>query len=87
MEAGGYANDFGGRRKGRVDHNIASNSANPFPTERFVELELMGRDYQPSEDNIETYLYEHAGAEFSHGMCPECAQRLYPEYYEEEDKP
>jgi PAS domain S-box-containing protein len=30
---------------------------------------------------IEQYLKEHAGAEFSHGMCPECAEKLYPEIY------
>jgi PAS domain-containing protein len=28
---------------------------------------------------IETYIRKHAGVEFSHGICPECAQRLYPE--------
>lgn len=36
------------------------------------------------EDNgywkqIETYIHEHSEAEFSHGICPECATKLYPD--------
>jgi hypothetical protein len=27
---------------------------------------------------IEIYIHEHSEAEFSHGLCPECAARLYP---------
>jgi PleD family two-component response regulator len=30
---------------------------------------------------LETYLEEHSDAAFSHGICPKCAQKLYPEYY------
>jgi hypothetical protein len=33
-------------------------------------------------EHIESYLTQHSKAEFSHGMCPECAQRLYPEFYQ-----
>ncbi len=32
---------------------------------------------------LEAYISEHSDAEFSHGMCPECAQKLYPEYYKD----
>jgi PAS domain S-box-containing protein len=32
-------------------------------------------------NNLETYISKHSGAEFSHGICPECAQKIYPEYY------
>lgn len=28
---------------------------------------------------IEAYISEHSEAEFSHGICPECAQKLYPD--------
>ncbi len=28
---------------------------------------------------IEHYISKHSEAEFSHGICPECAKRLYPE--------
>jgi K+-sensing histidine kinase KdpD len=33
---------------------------------------------------IEGYLTEHSDAHFSHGICPECAKKLYPEYAEKE---
>lgn len=29
---------------------------------------------------VELYISEHTGAEFTHGICPECLTRLYPEY-------
>jgi PAS domain S-box-containing protein len=32
---------------------------------------------------LEVYLREHSEAEFSHGICPDCMTRLYPEFYEE----
>ena len=28
---------------------------------------------------VDTYIHEHTGAEFSHGICPECVKKLYPE--------
>lgn len=28
---------------------------------------------------LEVYIRDHSEAEFSHGICPECAERLYPE--------
>lgn len=31
---------------------------------------------------IEGYIQQHSEALFSHGICPACAKRLYPEYYE-----
>ncbi len=38
------------------------------------------RDDQGYWRQIEAYVREHSEAEFSHGICPECARRLYPEY-------
>jgi PAS domain S-box-containing protein len=32
---------------------------------------------------IEAYIRDHSEAKFSHRICPECANRLYPELYEE----
>ena len=32
-------------------------------------------------EQIENFIHEHSDAEFSHGICPECAQKLYPNYY------
>jgi len=34
---------------------------------------------------VEEYIHDHSDAQFSHGICPECARKLYPEYYEDED--
>jgi hypothetical protein len=31
-------------------------------------------------NQIEAYISEHSGAEFSHSICPECANKLYPGY-------
>ncbi len=30
---------------------------------------------------IEAYISEHSDATFSHGICPDCMKKLYPEYY------
>jgi len=32
-------------------------------------------------EQIELYISEHTNADFSHGLCPECAAKLYPEYH------
>ena len=37
------------------------------------------RDDRGYWNQIETYLRKHSEAEFSHGICPECAKKLYPE--------
>jgi hypothetical protein len=29
--------------------------------------------------HFETYLKEHSDAEFSHGLCPDCTEKFYPE--------
>jgi len=39
------------------------------------------RNDQGYWEQIEIYIHEHSEADFSHGICPECAQRLYPEFY------
>jgi two-component system CheB/CheR fusion protein len=33
-------------------------------------------------EQIDAYIKDHSEAEFSHGICPECAVNLYPEYFE-----
>ena len=40
------------------------------------------RDDKGYWNQIEAYIKEHSGADFSHGICPECAHRLYPELFE-----
>jgi hypothetical protein len=37
------------------------------------------RDDKGYWTQIETYIREHSDAEFSHGICPDCAKKLYPE--------
>jgi len=37
------------------------------------------RDDQGYWNQIESFIREHSEAEFSHGICPDCAQRLYPD--------
>ncbi len=35
---------------------------------------------------VETYISEHSEATFTHGVCPDCYQKLYPESYEKYKK-
>ncbi len=37
------------------------------------------RDDEHYWDTLELYLRRHAGVDFSHGLCPACADELYPE--------
>ncbi len=34
---------------------------------------------------IEQFISEHSEAEFSHGLCKDCAKKLYPEYYKPDE--
>jgi PAS domain S-box-containing protein len=38
------------------------------------------RDDKGYWQQVETYIKLHSNADFTHGICPECAQRLYPDY-------
>jgi hypothetical protein len=38
------------------------------------------RDDKGYWTRLEAYLSAHSKAEFSHGICPDCARKLYPEY-------
>lgn len=44
------------------------------------------RDDQGGWNNVETYIEEHSHAHFTHGFCPECALRLYPEVFLDSSK-
>ena len=37
------------------------------------------RDTEGNWANLERYISERSNAEFSHGICPECREELYPE--------
>lgn len=38
------------------------------------------RDEEGKWHQIESYIRERSDADFSHGICPECREKLYPEY-------
>jgi DNA-binding response OmpR family regulator len=38
------------------------------------------RDDEGFWKQLEAYITEHTNAVFSHGLCPECARTLYPQY-------
>lgn len=42
------------------------------------------RDDEGYWRQIEEYIRDHSEAEFSHGICPECLKRVYPEYYHDD---
>jgi hypothetical protein len=39
------------------------------------------RDDQGYWNQLEEYLEKHSDAQFSHGICPECVKKLYPDIY------
>jgi AmiR/NasT family two-component response regulator len=39
------------------------------------------RDDQGYWTEVEIYILEHSEADFTHGICPDCARRLYPSFY------
>jgi len=41
------------------------------------------RDDKGYWNQIETYISEHSEALFSHGLCPDCGKKLYPQYFDE----
>ncbi len=40
------------------------------------------RDDRGYWSQIESYISNHSEAEFSHGICPDCSKRLYPDLHE-----
>lgn len=39
------------------------------------------RDDKGYWEQLEQYIHDHSEAEFSHGICPDCAKKLYPEFF------
>lgn len=44
------------------------------------------RDDKGLWNQLEEYIHKHSDAEFSHGICPDCAKKHYPEFYDENKK-
>lgn len=40
------------------------------------------RDDKGYWNQLEKFITEHSEAQFSHGICPECARKFYPEFHE-----
>ena len=40
------------------------------------------RDDQGYWEQVEVYIAKHSNADFSHGLCPDCMKKLYPDSYE-----
>ena len=40
------------------------------------------RDESGEWQSLERYIGERSNATFSHGLCPECAKKLYPQYFD-----
>ena len=41
------------------------------------------RDDKGYWKQIESYIRDHSEAEFTHSMCPICAKKFYPEFFQE----
>jgi len=41
------------------------------------------RDDSGYWNKVEAYIREHTGAEFTHGICPDCLMRLHDEFNQE----
>jgi hypothetical protein len=44
------------------------------------------RDDKGYWNQVEKYVSEHSEAKFSHGICPECLKKLYPEFAQDESQ-
>jgi hypothetical protein len=43
------------------------------------------RDYEGSWTLLEKYISEHSEAAFSHGLCPDCTKRLFPDLFQKQE--
>ena len=44
------------------------------------------RDDEGFWHQVEVYVHNHTDAEFSHGICPECTKKHYPDLMDDTDK-
>ena len=43
------------------------------------------RDDQGYWNSVESYIKDHADVEFTHGICPDCMKKLYPNYCKDDE--
>jgi len=41
------------------------------------------RDDNGYWEKVDVYIHEHSAADISHGICPDCLKKFYPEHYEQ----
>jgi len=41
------------------------------------------RDEKGQWHEVEVYIKDHSDTDFSHGICPDCAKKLYPEFFDQ----
>ncbi len=41
------------------------------------------RDDKGAWHQLETYIHDHTDAQFSHGLCADCARKMYPDYFKD----
>ncbi len=49
--------------------------------DEYRRVEQNIRDDEGYWKQIEVYIRDHSEAKFSHGICPSCAKKLYPQIY------
>jgi hypothetical protein len=45
------------------------------------------RDDQGYWHQVESYIRDHSEADFTHGLCPACLEKLYPEMFSGKTRP
>lgn len=58
--------------------------------EGFLPICASCKNIRDNEGNwlpMEDYIGERSEAKFSHGICPQCAKKLYPEVFNKEEPP
>jgi hypothetical protein len=52
---------------------------------RCKKIRLGGSDRRDQQSwiAVETYIQDRTDAEFTHGLCPQCAKELYPDFFQD----
>ena len=91
----GYFSDLNRRYRQAVQHLAEANSR---LSDALVEIKTLSgllpicsgckkiRDDEGYWQLVEVYIQDRADVEFSHGLCPECAKKLYPEVFQDQEK-
>ena len=73
----------------RVSHALAEAAANVKTLRGLLPICMHCKAIRDDKDywqSVEMYVKTHTEAVFSHGICPDCAKKHYPEFYEKIEK-